>query len=214
MNRDFCQQIQQLLSDRPAMNLCEYDFAPSAVLLPLVIQGEEPAVLFEIRSEKLHRQPGEICFPGGRIEKTDARPVAAALRETCEELGVCRQQIAVLGPLDYVVSPIGVLLYPFVGYIDNVQTIRPNQDEVGAVFTVPLHWLVAAEPLVAHMQMATKPQDDFPFDLLPDDYPKDWKIRTTYPLLFYQYGKYTIWGLTAKVLHNFLSLYKTSFVGA
>ncbi len=60
----------------------------SAVLLPLVNYENNVCLLFEKRASDLHKQPGEICFPGGSIEKTDQDEAAAAIRETCEELGL------------------------------------------------------------------------------------------------------------------------------
>lgn len=56
------------------------------------------------------------------------------------------------------------------------------------------------------MELATRPLPDFPLELLENSYAKDWKRRTTYPVLFYQYGGHVIWGLTARVLFGFLNI--------
>ena len=64
--------------------------------------------MFEVRSSKLGWQPGDVCFPGGRIDDGDDSALAAALRETNEELGVDPSHIHVWGPLDYMESPVGV----------------------------------------------------------------------------------------------------------
>ena len=153
-------------------------------------------------------QPGEICLPGGRIESGDSSPQAAAVRETSEELGIALSKIDVIGPLDYIVSPIGVTLYPFVALIENDAVIKPNHSEVAEVFSVPLKFLLAAEPLTAQMEMATRPMANFPFDLLPLGYSAEWKRRKTYKVFFYSYESYIIWGLTAQVIRNFLNVFR------
>src|SRR5690606_24875815 len=96
----------------------------SAVLLPLVQVEGEWCVLFEVRSSTMRSQPGDICFPGGRIDPADESPLFAALRETHEELGVKPETVEVLGPLSpYVASP-SFVVYPFVGIIDYNEIIR------------------------------------------------------------------------------------------
>ncbi|MCL5057836.1 MAG: CoA pyrophosphatase [Actinobacteria bacterium] len=119
----------------------------SAVLLPLVNEGGREYVLFEVRSQNLNRQPGEICFPGGKVEngeRTD--PLVAAIRETSEELGIAGREIEVLGPLDILVTPLETMVYPYVGRID-ISHIRPNPKEVERVFLVPVHFFLETPPL-------------------------------------------------------------------
>jgi len=98
------------------------------------------------------------------------------------------------------------MLYPFAAYIKNYDLIRPNHEEVAEVFVAPLDYLLSSEPLTAHMELATRPLPDFPLELLENSYAKDWKRRTTYPVLFYQYDGHVIWGLTARVLFGFLNI--------
>ncbi|MCL6635645.1 MAG: NUDIX domain-containing protein, partial [Peptococcaceae bacterium] len=77
----------------------EEEYFTSAVLLPLIEEGGTCSVLFEVRSDNLIRQPGEICFPGGKIEKAETgRPELTAVREAAEELGIRESQIELLGP--------------------------------------------------------------------------------------------------------------------
>ncbi|WP_371373979.1 CoA pyrophosphatase [Sporomusa aerivorans] len=189
------------------------DFLQSAVTVPLIDVAGQPAVLFEVRSGKLNWQPGEICFPGGRIETYDASPLQTAVRETVEELGIARDSIEVLGALDFLVSPIGVLIYPFAVHIAASLPFSPNADEVAEVFTVPLDFLLNAKPQTATMEMATKPLSGFPFDLLPPDYPQGYRRRANYPVLFYQYNQYIIWGITARVLATFIEVCRSQFIG-
>ncbi len=201
-----CERLGKLLHSRGGEIENETDYLRSAVLVPLVRREGRLGVLFEVRSAALTWQPGDICFPGGRIELDDAGAEAAAVRETREELSLPDSAIEVIGPLNAMVSPIGVMIHPYAAFINNFDLIRPNHGEVSEVFVAPLDYLLAVEPLTAHMEVATRPLADFPLNLLPPSYARDWKRRTTYPVLFYQYGGHVIWGLTARVLYGFLNV--------
>lgn len=203
---EFCRALQGKLAGRLIKIQNETDYFPSAVILPLLTVGGELSVLFEVRSSQLAWQPGEICFPGGRIEDSDPGPAEAAARETCEELGLCADNLSLLGPLDYLVSPIGVIIYPFVGYIARPAAITPSAGEVAATFTVPLRYFLENEPLTAEMEVATRPLPGFPVELVSGDYPLGWRRRAVYPVLFYEYGGHVIWGLTARVVYNFVEI--------
>jgi 8-oxo-dGTP pyrophosphatase MutT (NUDIX family) len=202
---NFCDRLAAVLQGRLVAIENESEYLNSAVLVPLIRQEGRLHVLFEVRSAMLNRQPGEICFPGGRIEPQDETALAAAIRETTEELGISKNQIQFIGALNYVVAPFGVILHPFAAYLQEGISLRPSDAEVAEVFTVPLDWLLNTEPQEAHMEIATRPLEGFPLHLLPEDYPENWKGRKTYPVLFYQYQKYVIWGLTARVLYSFLA---------
>ncbi len=175
----------------------------AAVLLPIVATEEGPAVLFEVRSLRLYRQPGEVCFPGGRYECADKDFRITAIRETCEELGLAESDIKVLGELDALVTHTGPIIHPFVGFISDMQKINFNADEVQEVFTVPLRHLLAQDPLKGSMLLADRPAEDFPFHLVPGKQ-RDWRLHKEYNVYFYQYKKRVIWGLTARMLYAFL----------
>jgi coenzyme A diphosphatase NUDT7 len=184
------------------------EYFSAAVLVPLIWKDDEICVLFEVRSTQLSWQPGEICFPGGRIELEDSNPQATAIRETQEELALSDKEIQVLGPLEEIMSSIGVRLHPYVGILSPSHPIIPSKNEVAEVFTVPLNFLLQHEPIIAHMEMGTRPLENFPFSLVPG-YSNEWRVRKTYPVLFYKYEKYVIWGLTAQVLQKFLEVCKS-----
>lgn len=202
----FCRAIGEKLARRRVKIQNETDFFAAAVVLPLLNHDGELSVLFEVRAAQLAWQPGEICFPGGRIESGDAEPEHAAVRETCEELLLPPGGLRLLGPLDYLVSPIGVIIYPFAGFIDDPAAIKPNPGEVAAVFTVPLRFFLETEPLTAQMEVATRPLPGFPAELVAAGYPSDWRRRAAYPVLIYRYGERVIWGLTARIMHGFAQL--------
>ncbi len=201
----FCRALADELAGRYLKIQNETDYFAAAVVVTLVPQDGELAVLFEVRASQLAWQPGEICFPGGKIEAADADPQHAAVREAYEELGLPPGSLRLLGPLDYLVSPIGVIIYPFAGYIADPAAIRPAAGEVAEVFTVPLKFFLDNEPLSADMEVATRPLPGFPTELIPG-YTRDWRRRAAYPVLFYRYGKYVIWGLTARVMYSFVEI--------
>lgn len=87
----------------------------ASVLLLLLPGPEGPEVLFEVRSNRLDWQPGDICFPGGSREKTDRNFAAAAIRETSEEFGIRYEDICLCGTLDFFAAHNGFMVYPFVG---------------------------------------------------------------------------------------------------
>lgn len=206
MNADRLNEITAMLAKNKCNYPASYAFFRAAVLVPMIIKNGQLEILFEVRSAKLTWQPGEVCFPGGKIDKSDATPVDAAVRETMEELGIARDKIAVLGTMDEIISPIGVRLYPTVGYLEDTE-LYLNDAEVAEVFSVPLSWLLQVEPHTAKMEMGTRPLENFPFWLLPN-YPDKWRKRSTYEVLFYQYQSYVIWGLTAYVLDRFIKMYR------
>ena len=116
----------------------------AAVLLPLVQTEQGIAVLFEERAHSLRRQPGEICFPGGKVECSDANNFAVtAVRETCEELGLSPEDITLCGELDSLVTHMGPIIHPFVGYVKNYETLKINKSEVDHIFLVPINYLLS-----------------------------------------------------------------------
>jgi len=173
-----------------------------SVLVPLVLCGEELYLLFEVRSEDLKVQPGQICFPGGKME-TGETPEECAIRETCEELNVHSDSIRVIAPLDYLHTYSNYTMYPFLGVleIDDLGEIRPNEDEVKEVFYVPLSWFLENEPVTFEVEVLPRVPDDFPYEKINST--KDYKWRngvTTIPV--YRYEERSIWGLTALIARD------------
>lgn len=197
-------QISGTLLGRTASILGHDNFMKFAVLLPLVEINNEVHILFEVRSLTLRRQPGEICFPGGKIEPGED-PQNAAVRETAEELGLKETDIKVVFPLDYMVSAFGTIIYPFAGTIADSEQILPNAAEVGEVFTVPLSFFKKNQPERYKINYQVEPEDGFPFDLIIGGENYNWQTRTL-DEHFYNYNGKVIWGLTAKVLNHFIGL--------
>ena len=156
----------------------------------------------------MRKQPGDISFPGGKIDETDESPLAAALRETHEELGADIEKIDVLAALSpYIAAPTFVV-YPFVVTIDDPFILTAyNKDEVEEVFTVPLKWLLEHEPYMHLVSMLPTPDKDFPFDKIAGGSDYKWGTRAIEEW-FYDYKGYTIWGLTAGILKHFIETIK------
>jgi len=207
------EQYRELLKNRQPLFYNMQGISVSAVLLPLLEISGDLHILFEVRARHLKRQPGEICFPGGRVEPKELkRPQDAAIRETYEEINVPRESIDLIGPLDYFISPIGSLIYPFLGKLNIDELPTPNYDEVAEVFLVPLSFLLDAEPEQSKLEIGTRFGEGFPFHRLPDRYQPGWRLLGTSPIYFYQYGERLIWGATAGILHSFLEMYRKNAV--
>ncbi|MBM7552134.1 NUDIX hydrolase [Thalassobacillus pellis] len=198
--------IKKKLKNHTPTVLGSKEFAKFAVLLPLIEHEKEPHVLFEVRSHQMRRQPGEICFPGGRIEGEDTTAKEAALRETKEELGIGEEHLSDAYPLDYLVSPFGMIVYPFAGYLDvTTSNLKPNPMEVSEVFTVPLSFFKKTKPDIHHVNFQASPEENFPFDLIPFGKDYNWRSRSLEEY-FYVYGDKVIWGMTARILAHFIDL--------
>lgn len=181
------------------------DFSKYAILLPLIEKEGEIHVLFEVRSYDLRNQPGEICFPGGKIDFQDQTEEDTAVRETIEELGIKREEISNIFPLDYIVSPFGMIVYTFAGIIDPEAEFSPNPPEVDSIFTVPLSFFLEKEPKVYSINFDIQPEESFPYDLIAGGENYNWRTRQV-DEFFYIYDDKVIWGLTAKILAHFIEI--------
>jgi 8-oxo-dGTP pyrophosphatase MutT (NUDIX family) len=161
---------------------------PAAVLVGIV-DRPEPAVLLTVRNADLESHAGQIAFPGGKIEASDASPVAAALREAQEEIGLERGLVDPIGYLDLYLTFSGFRILPTVARVDPCHRLTLNRSEVDEAFEVPLAFLMDARHHALHS--------------------RDWKgvIRRYYAMPF---GERYIWGVTAGILRN---LYERIYLG-
>jgi 8-oxo-dGTP pyrophosphatase MutT (NUDIX family) len=114
------------------------DVVPAAVLVPLINQAEGVSVLLTQRTGHLHDHAGQISFPGGRVDETDADRVATALREAAEEIGISSDAVEIMGMLPEWDIPTGFRVTPVVGWIEPPVELRLDPFEVAEVFEVPL----------------------------------------------------------------------------
>ena len=117
-------------------------FSPAAVLIPVLDRPQGLSLLLTERAQAMRTHAGQIAFPGGRIEPGDADAVAAALRETEEEVGLAREFVDVLGYLDDQVVISGFRVTPVVGLVRPGYSLRLDPTEVARVFEVPLDYVI------------------------------------------------------------------------
>ncbi|CCE12187.1 putative NUDIX hydrolase [Bradyrhizobium sp. STM 3843] len=119
----------------------EQPIRPAAVLIP-VVDHPEPTVLLTQRSAHLSSHAGQIAFPGGKIDVTDASPLDAALREAEEEVGLARGFVDPIGYLDVYGTAFGFRILPTLARVRPGFTLKINQGEVDDAFEVPLSFLM------------------------------------------------------------------------
>jgi 8-oxo-dGTP pyrophosphatase MutT (NUDIX family) len=152
---------------------------PAAVLVPLVNREDGLTVLFTERSPDLPDHPGQISFPGGRVEPGDADTGIAALREAEEEVGLKRERVTLLGRLEPYETVTGYRVTPVVGWVEPPFEIRADPVEVADVFEVPLAFLLEPANHQRHFRMVGNTRRDY------------------YAI---PYGDRYIWGATAAML--------------
>jgi 8-oxo-dGTP pyrophosphatase MutT (NUDIX family) len=153
---------------------------PAAVLIP-VVDREEPMVLLTQRTAHLQQHAGQISFPGGKIDATDATPLAAALREADEEIGLGASEIDPIGYLDVYMTTLGYRIVPVVARVRPGFSLTLNPGEVDDAFEVPLAFM---------MELANH-----------QTHSREWQgmLRTYYAIPF---GERYIWGVTAGIFRN------------
>jgi 8-oxo-dGTP pyrophosphatase MutT (NUDIX family) len=151
----------------------------AAVLVPLVNRGDGLTMLLTQRSADLPNHPGQISFPGGRVEPEDTTLVAAALRESHEEIGLPGDRVEILGELATYETVTGFRVTPVVGWVEPPFILTPDPVEVADIFEVPLAFLLDPANQQRHFRMQGDLRRDF------------WAIP---------YGERYIWGATAAML--------------
>ncbi|MBA3446590.1 MAG: CoA pyrophosphatase [Pseudaminobacter sp.] len=153
----------------------------AAVLIPIVDHGDEASVILTKRAEKLRNHSGQVAFPGGRIDPTDATPEDAALRETMEEIGLDAEHIEIIGRIPDYVAGSGYRIAPVLGIVRPGFQLTINEHEVDAAFEVPLRFLM--DP--TNHERGSRMWDD-----------KEW--------FYYDmpYGGRRIWGVTAGIIRT------------
>lgn len=129
------------------------EMRPAAVLVPLIERPAGLTVLLTQRSAHLASHAGQISFPGGAVEPDDPDDIAAALRETQEEVGLPPERIDLIGRLDTYLTRTGFRVEPFVGLIRPPVTLRPDPNEVADVFEVPLSFFLEPSNPQRHSRM-------------------------------------------------------------
>jgi 8-oxo-dGTP pyrophosphatase MutT (NUDIX family) len=153
---------------------------PAAVLVPIV-DHPEPTVLLTQRAQHLPDHAGQVSFPGGKIDAGDATPLASALREADEEIGLAGDFVEPLGYLDLYLTTLGYRIVPVIARVKPGFVLALNSNEVDATFEVPLAFVMDPNNVQRHS--------------------RDWQgmTRHYYAITF---GERYIWGVTAGILRN------------
>lgn len=159
----------------------------AAVLLPLYDPGDQPHVLFTVRSELVEHHKGQISFPGGGFDEGDGDLAHTAVRETWEEIGVAMNHVEILGELDEMVTVSNFLVRPFVGRITQPgpYPFAHSEIEVAEILEVPLSHL----------------QDEA--NMVVEEREYQGRAVQAYSYVF---REHLIWGATARILKQFLEL--------
>ncbi len=153
----------------------------AAVMVPVLVGAGAPQIMLTKRSSHLKHHPGQIAFPGGKVEPADKGPEDTALRETWEETALPRDKVQLLGRLPMHETVTGFCITPVVGIVAQPFVWRAEFGEVEEIFTVPFAHL--AEPSNYRVQS------------------RRWRGQRRHYWTV-PYGPYYIWGATARILHG------------
>lgn len=178
----FKKLISDKLSSRKKRSINFPDYRKSAVMILFMEKDKTPYVVLTLRTDKVSTHKGQVSFPGGGYDSSDKDFLDTALRETMEEVGIAPEDIEVLGEFDEYISIMGYHVYVFVGALGKTHEYAVCEDEIDEMLEVPFSIFYNEE------------------------YTKCEKINhqgKDYDVYFYDYGKATIWGMTARILTDF-----------
>jgi len=162
------------------------DFVDAAVLVPVIRREQTVTLAYTLRPDEMPTHAGQISFPGGHFAEADPDAMATALREAQEELGVEPADVEVLAQLDDVASPVGFVVTPVVGWLEDPPPFVPDDREVRDVFEVALSALVEPGAFVD----AGEHEVD----------------GRRYPLPEFHVDEGRIWGVTARITRQLLEV--------
>jgi 8-oxo-dGTP pyrophosphatase MutT (NUDIX family) len=183
--KDFIDQIQNLLSSRQRRVIEHPPFSHAAVLVPLFQKDGECHLLFTKRSEEVKYHKGEISFPGGVVDEEDLELINTALREAHEEIGLKQSDVQIIGVLDDIVTITQFIVTPIVGLFSYPYPFNISEVEIAELIEVPLASLLRQD-CFSEREIFRGGQREIVFA--------------------YQYGEHIIWGATARILKQFLDL--------
>ena len=185
MNRLLWPMIAEALEPQGDAKSFVGSFPRQAAVMVLITDAASPEIIFTLRSKHLNQHAGEVCFPGGKWEPQDNSLLATALRETHEEIGLSPNMVDVLGALPARATRSGAMVQPFVGKIPADCRFDLNHHELEELFSVPL----------AEFQRGLQVRTD-----IFERNGKQFRIPA------YVYQGFEIWGFTAGVTSELLSL--------
>ena len=174
-----------LNNNKKNINLDSNSYRKAAVLFPLIEKNNELKVILTTRSKDLPSHPGQVCFPGGKLEKTDKNIIECAKRESFEEVGIKSDQINLLGQLDDCITGTNFKVTPVIGLIDSNYIPVLQEKEVADIFEVPLDYFI--EKNNQKIEYANYKDKSYSY------YQYNWENKK-------------IWGSTARIIVNFCEI--------
>jgi 8-oxo-dGTP pyrophosphatase MutT (NUDIX family) len=156
---------------------------PAGVLVPIIVRDDAMSILLTQRAAGLSQHPGQVSFPGGRMETGDADVLATALRETWEEIGIAPELVDVAGYLETSPTVSGFAVTPVIGFIAGGYRLDIDRAEVEQVFEVPLNFLLHP----GNVRTTEREVDGFRL-----------------PVAEFHYAERRVWGATANILVSLL----------
>ncbi len=185
---DICKTIKGLLNNRSPRHIRNDNlhYTPAALLVPIFRMNDECHLLFTKRAPRVRYHQGHISFPGGVVDEADGSPEEAALREADEEIGLLKDDVEILGPIDDALTFVPpFLIHPFVGFIPHPYPFNINPREVEKTIEVPLKFFASRV-------------------LKTDPTPAEFERGIGYPE--FRYNGELIWGTTASIVANFVTI--------
>jgi 8-oxo-dGTP pyrophosphatase MutT (NUDIX family) len=184
------EKLKQALALRTKVRIHDKNLAQAAVLLPIFLKGGKYHILFTQRSNHVHHHKGQVAFPGGGWHESDWNLQNTALREAWEEIGLGPRDAELLGELDdaHTVNSSSFVISPFVAFIPHPYKFKVSDYECDEIFDLPI------EDLIHKAKVAE------------DRYAVGNEHFITYS---YECEGRLIWGATARILHQFLEIWKS-----
>ena len=182
------ENLKDLLAIRPILRIHDSKMKVSAVLVPVFLKNGQYHLLFIQRTERVKEHKGQISFPGGSYEKADGSLLNTALREAQEEIGLAPNDVQILGELDDTATATSnYIISPFIGLIPYPYSFKPDKWETEELIEIPIIALLDKNCFREGITVQNGQEID------------------TY---FYQYGDRSVWGATAKILWQFLEIFR------
>ena len=182
------ENLKDLLAIRPILRIHDSKMKVSAVLVPVFLKNGQYHLLFIQRTERVKEHKGQISFPGGSYEKADGSLLNTALREAQEEIGLAPDDVKILGELDDTATATSnYIISPFIGLIPYPYSFKPDKWETEELIEIPIIALLDKNCFREGITVQNGQEID------------------TY---FYKYGDRSVWGATAKILWQFLEIFR------
>ncbi len=161
------------------------NYTPASVVIPLYQYKNETNIVFTKRSYKVRHHKGQISFPGGKFDKEDENLEITAFRETYEELGIKKEDLKLIGKMEEMVTITNFIVTPYVGIFEYPYDFKISEDEIDLIIHAPLKHFLDDSVLRIEEKVI---------------------LGEKLKVYFFSYKEHTIWGVTGKILYDFLNI--------